>query len=426
MRIGQVVFILCFLIVTLGGCSGGNEEPPSDDQKNADQDQSTDHQNGQSDSGEEDDQDQDNTLEKAEIERLNQGFRESIVQATDDDQKVKNYASKDELIEDVTKYADQALAKEYVDLYYKEENGNLYLIPKEGPVLLQEEVPYEFGENEDGEYYVSQEDEDALRGSYYFYMTFTQKQDGWVIQDIKLDFEEDHVDEDVPDQPEEEDQEEPDQEQEEAGDDQHTNEEVVYSPKQIQQEGKLILVNKTHKLPADYVPEELVIPDVDFSFEEDLPKKQMRQIAAQALENMFAAASKEEITLYAVSGYRSFDRQDIIFNYNANQHGEAYANQFSARPGESEHQTGLTMDVTSRSVNFGLIQRFGETEEGKWVKANAHKYGFVVRYPEDKQHITGYTYEPWHLRYVGNEVATEMFEREITFEEFLGVVKANG
>ncbi|WP_369813179.1 D-alanyl-D-alanine carboxypeptidase family protein [Virgibacillus halodenitrificans] len=110
---------------------------------------------------------------------------------------------------------------------------------------------------------------------------------------------------------------------------------------------QLALVNKQHALPADYIPKDLVTPNVRFPFTEDLPKKQMRQVAATALEKMFAAADKEGLDLFAQSGYRSYERQDSIFASNVNEHGEKAANKFSARPGESEHQTGLTMDVTS-------------------------------------------------------------------------------
>ena len=114
---------------------------------------------------------------------------------------------------------------------------------------------------------------------------------------------------------------------------------------------------------------------------------------------MFDAAEKEDIILYARSGYRSYDTQVQLFkNYAAN-HGEEAANKYSARPGESEHQTGLVMDVTSESVNLQITSDFGETKEGKWVKENAHNYGFIIRYPEGKSDITGYVYEPWHLRF---------------------------
>lgn len=209
----------------------------------------------------------------------------------------------------------------------------------------------------------------------------------------------------------------PKEEEERAAD--YRKEAAVYSFKQIEQDGNLLLVNKEYALPQGYVPEDLVVPDIPFSFEEYLPKKLVKKEVAEALEEMFNSAKADGIDLYAVSGYRSYDRQDQIFRYNVNQHGEEYANQFSARPGESEHQTGLSMDVSSSSVNYGLIQQFGETEEGKWVSENASKYGFIIRYPESKQEITGYIYEPWHLRYIGKEAATIIDQKQITLEEYL-------
>ncbi|MYL46822.1 carboxypeptidase [Virgibacillus halodenitrificans] len=182
---------------------------------------------------------------------------------------------------------------------------------------------------------------------------------------------------------------------------------------------QLALVNKQHALPADYIPKDLVTPKVRFPFTEDLPKKQMRQVAATALEKMFAAADKAGLDLFAQSGYRSYERQDAIFASNLNEHGEEAANKFSARPGESEHQTGLTMDVTSPDINYGLTIEFGKTDEGKWIKKHAAEYGFIIRYPKGKENITKYQYEPWHLRFVGKEAAKEIMTKGITLEEYV-------
>ena len=93
-----------------------------------------------------------------------------------------------------------------------------------------------------------------------------------------------------------------------------------------------------------------------------------------------------------------------------------------AYPGQSEHQTGLAMDVSSQSVGFTLEEDFGQAKEGIWLKDNAHKFGFIIRYGKDNTHITGYSYEPWHIRYVGKDVANEIYEKNITLEEFLGDV----
>lgn len=183
----------------------------------------------------------------------------------------------------------------------------------------------------------------------------------------------------------------------------------------------LVLVNKQHALPDGYIPPDLVFPDVRFPFTEDLPKKQMRKVAASAMEEMFEAGDAAGIDLFAQSGYRSYERQTVIFASNVEQQGEEAANKFSARPGESEHQTGLTMDVTSPEINYSLTIEFGDTKEGIWLKENAADYGFIIRYPLGKEDITEYQYEPWHIRYVGKKAAREIMSKGITLEEYLGV-----
>lgn len=189
-------------------------------------------------------------------------------------------------------------------------------------------------------------------------------------------------------------------------------------------ENVLSLVNKQQALPASYTPTDLVSPNVAFSFgNADIEKRYIRQEAALALEEMFTAASNNGISLYAVSGYRSFYRQEAIFNAEVKAVGEEKAKQLVAVPGQSEHQTGLAMDISSKSVNFELVEAFGETEEGKWVESNAHHFGFIIRYPKGKEAITGYQYEPWHLRYVGKEKAKIIFEKNMSLEEFFEQVK---
>ncbi|KMJ59622.1 peptidase M15 [Bacillus sp. LL01] len=180
----------------------------------------------------------------------------------------------------------------------------------------------------------------------------------------------------------------------------------------------LVLVNKNQSLPADYVPKDLTIPDVPFSFEGDFDKKYLREEAARALEELFATAEKENVELFAVSGYRSYETQYGIYNSYLKKWGEEKTNAVSAIPGHSEHQTGLAMDISSRSAALDLTEEFGETAEGKWVKEHASAHGFIIRYPEEGEVITGYQYEPWHLRYVGKEVAAYMDEHDLTLEEF--------
>lgn len=178
------------------------------------------------------------------------------------------------------------------------------------------------------------------------------------------------------------------------------------------------LVNKQYSLPEDYVPEDLVTVEVPTVLE-NAEIRQLREPAADALKDMFDAAEEEDILLHARSGYRSYQTQVQLYSNYVSNHGEEAANRYSAKPGQSEHQTGLGMDVTSESVNFQLTEAFGETPEGQWVEENAHAFGYIIRYPEGKEDITGYQYEPWHLRYLGEDLATEVYESNLTYEEYL-------
>ncbi|WP_391557966.1 D-alanyl-D-alanine carboxypeptidase family protein [Robertmurraya sp.] len=186
----------------------------------------------------------------------------------------------------------------------------------------------------------------------------------------------------------------------------------------------LALVNKMFALPDNYNPTDLVKPNVSFSFgNETIEKSLMRKEAALALEKMFSEAKTNGIELYAVSGYRSYERQRIIFDAEVKKSGEEKAAQVVAVPGNSEHQSGLAMDISAKSADLGLTESFGETIEGKWLAANAHKYGFILRYPKGKESITGYQYEPWHFRYVGVSAAQTIFEKNITLEEYFNIVE---
>jgi len=207
--------------------------------------------------------------------------------------------------------------------------------------------------------------------------------------------------------------EEPKKTQEDKKQESEGEELVVDNPDDI-----LVWVNKERNLPKDYIPEDLVVPNVKFSFEGENEKKYLRKEAAEALENLFAKAVEDKIDMVAVSGYRSYARQESIFNWNVKQKGYEEANKVSARPGQSEHQTGLAMDVSCKEVGYDLVEAFEDTKEGVWLKENAHQYGFIIRYPKDKVEITKYSYEPWHIRYVGVEVAQYIYEEQITLEEY--------
>jgi zinc D-Ala-D-Ala carboxypeptidase len=189
-------------------------------------------------------------------------------------------------------------------------------------------------------------------------------------------------------------------------------------------ENILALVNKEFSLPGHYKPNDLVRPNVPFSFgETDVEKSLMRKEAAVALEKLFAQAKQENIEIFAVSGYRSYIRQKSLFDAEVANIGEQQAKEVVALPGQSEHQTGLTMDIASRATNLNLTEEFGETKEGKWLMANAHKFGFILRYPKGKEEVTNYQYEPWHYRYVGQEAAKTMFENDWTLEEYFQEVE---
>ncbi len=179
------------------------------------------------------------------------------------------------------------------------------------------------------------------------------------------------------------------------------------------------LVNKERSLPCDYVPKDLVEPDIPFSFDGEDEKRYMRKEAAEALEAMFKQAKENGLLLAAVSGYRSYNRQKYLHNYKINQDGNNVTKRISAVPGHSEHQTGLAMDITCGSVDLKLREIFGDEPEGIWVKENAHTFGFIIRYPKEKEDITGYSYEPWHLRYLGEKLAKQVHDSGLTYEEFL-------
>ncbi|MFS0560045.1 M15 family metallopeptidase [Terribacillus sp. 179-K 1B1 HS] len=206
----------------------------------------------------------------------------------------------------------------------------------------------------------------------------------------------------------------PDQHQVEADDVVGTieNPVTVDNPDSIE-----VVVNKTRKFPDGWEPKDLVEPDVPFYFDEHLEKRKMRKEAAEALEELFAASQKDGMELVAASGYRSEARQKEIYENNVATQGQEETDKVSSRPGRSEHQTGLAIDLTSAEMALALEETFIDTDEGKWLAEHAHEYGFIIRYPEGKSDITGYSYEPWHIRYVGKDLAKQIYEEGTTLEE---------
>lgn len=179
-------------------------------------------------------------------------------------------------------------------------------------------------------------------------------------------------------------------------------------------EGEIFLINRENMIAKQYVP------PVEFA-EVSGYYRDMRPDAVAALEAMYAAAEEETgLTFTAVSGYRSYSKQSTIYQNKIEKVGsKAKANNYVAPPGASEHQLGLAMDVGAKGVNVGLNAKFGETEAGIWLAENAHRFGFIIRYQEGWEEITGYKYEPWHVRYVGTTHAAALYEQAIPLETYI-------
>ncbi len=185
---------------------------------------------------------------------------------------------------------------------------------------------------------------------------------------------------------------------------------------------QVLLVNKEHSVPEWYVPENMVEPDVKFADYVTPDRKQMTAEAAEALEKLFAAGEEAGVQLVGVSAYRSYSVQRSIYYRSIYRNGYRYASVYSAEPGKSEHQTGLAIDVSCSDVNYELYTRFAETDEGIWLREHCEEYGFIIRYPENATDRTGYAYEPWHIRYVGEAAAAYIKENHITLDEYPAVI----
>lgn len=165
----------------------------------------------------------------------------------------------------------------------------------------------------------------------------------------------------------------------------------------------ILLANKHYPLPQSYAPGE-------------------SKEARAAFERMKVAAKAEGIALHAFSTYREFARQEVLYKGYVAKDGQKAADRYSARPGFSEHQTGLAFDIgEAGQEQHWASASFGATAGGKWLKANAHKFGFILRYPEGAENLTGYMHESWHFRYVGTPAASEIFAKGLTLEQYLGV-----
>lgn len=173
----------------------------------------------------------------------------------------------------------------------------------------------------------------------------------------------------------------------------------------------LMIVNKHYKLDESYIPDNLVVIDGEHGY-----WNKLRADVYEEFKKMYEAAKKDNVKLFIASPYRSYSEQATLYNYYVNTDGVKNADTYSARPGFSEHHTGLAMDLIPE---YGLdLDTFENSDGFNWMQSNAYKYGFILRYPKDKEYITGYIYEPWHYRYVGIEAAKIIKEENITFEEY--------
>ncbi len=158
----------------------------------------------------------------------------------------------------------------------------------------------------------------------------------------------------------------------------------------------ILIVNKTYSLPRDYAPG-------------------VSEVAVNAFNRMSAAAAEDGISLWINSSYRSYEEQEALYNSYVEERDRDEADKVSSRPGHSEHQTGLAFDVNDTSFEFE------DTDAAGWLREHCCEYGFIIRFPEGKEAFTGYSYEPWHIRYLGKKIATEVTESGLSLEEYLGI-----
>ena len=186
----------------------------------------------------------------------------------------------------------------------------------------------------------------------------------------------------------------------------YTNIQTIENPDDMS-----VLVNKYYGLPSGWNASNLVEVSSNYSYN----GQKLNVTAADALTKMMDDMRELGYTIWLVSGYRSEDYQYGLYNYYVRTQTQAVADRTSARPNHSEHQTGLAADISN--IQYA-IEHFANTEEYEWLQENAHKYGFIERYPKDKEFITGYDYEPWHYRYLGVDIATQIYNEKITYEEY--------
>ena len=179
--------------------------------------------------------------------------------------------------------------------------------------------------------------------------------------------------------------------------------------------GMLMNVNKFYTLSETYTPENLKNIDLTYAYDEE-GKNKLIDYAYDKFLELWQAANDQGFYLMVTSSYRDYESQKEIYDYRVSTWGERKADETAARPGHSEHQTGLVIDMTSKTEP--LADSFTDSKAYEWLKENAYKYGFIERYPEGKTYLTGYNPESWHWRYVGLEAAKTMHDEDITFDEY--------
>lgn len=178
------------------------------------------------------------------------------------------------------------------------------------------------------------------------------------------------------------------------------------------------LVNRKYRLKRDDIPEFLVEPDILFDAPEGDCRRMLAFSAARAAEKLFRSGREQGMLLYGISGYRSFERQEKLYRERLKKAFREYVESHLAPPGASEHQTGLALDVSCPGAGLELTEKFADTKEGRWLVANAPLFGFIIRYPRGKEEITGYAWEPWHIRYVTKSLALYLSLTGLTLEEY--------
>ncbi|MEG0306936.1 MAG: M15 family metallopeptidase [Clostridium sp.] len=189
--------------------------------------------------------------------------------------------------------------------------------------------------------------------------------------------------------------------------------------------GLFKLANKKNLLDKEYMPLNMAIPNINLVAEKGNERNLVRADIVDDLEQMFQDAKKDGIDLFLSNGFRGFDEQEYLHSADTIENGNE-PSAYVAKPGASEHQLGLAVDITSRNMKFELDESFENTKEGQWVLKNAYKYGFILRYIKTKEDITGYSYEPWHYRYIGDRTISKLcHDNNLTLEEIIDYVNNN-